>query len=165
MKPIDLNIEDYHEVVEAIHQESDRAAAVLGGSFIENYLAKYLQSFMIDDPDVAELFDNFGPFADYMQRYETAYAFGFISSQQRNDLKYIGKIRNHFAHHPLDAGFDKQPVSDWCSRLSTYAIYPLEGQQQNLTQDNRSRFMVGISLCVGNWHNSMLKRANKASRA
>lgn len=162
MKPVDLDIDDYHESVKAFHSETDRAAAVLAGSFIESFLAKYLRSFMVNDDEVKNLFDGFGPFSDFNQRRETAYAFGFIDGQQRNDLKYIGKVRNHFAHHPLDAGFDKQPVSDWCAQLSTKNLYPLSGQEPNANQDNRNRYLVAISICVGGWHNTMLKRANGA---
>lgn len=49
MKPIDLDIDDYHEVLTELHKESDRAAAVLGGSFVECYLAKYLKAAMVQD--------------------------------------------------------------------------------------------------------------------
>ena len=68
MKPNDLNIIDYQNVVKAFHDETDRAAAVLAGSFMESYLAKYLRSYMVDDPKVDQLFDGFGPFADFKKR-------------------------------------------------------------------------------------------------
>jgi DNA-binding MltR family transcriptional regulator len=161
MKPIDLSIDDYHKAVELFHGESDRSAAVLAGSFIESYLAKYMRSFMIDDECVQNLFDGFGPFSDFYQRFEASYALGFITNQQRTDLKYIAKIRNHFAHHPLVAGFDKPPVSDFCRHLSTYDLYPLQGQETHIEHDNRYRYLVAISLCIGIWHNSMLERNDK----
>lgn len=156
MKPIDLNVDDYHETVQAFHAESDRAAAVLAGGFIESYLAKYLRSFMIEDESVGEMFDGFGPFSDFKQRYEAAYAFGWLSSRQKGDLKYIAKIRNHFAHHPLKASFDSSPVCDWCSQLSTKAL-PVP--HPDLAPSNKELYLLAISLCVANWHNSMLARA------
>jgi hypothetical protein len=87
MRPTDINIGDCHKPVEAFHSETDRAAAVHAGSFIESYLAKYLRSFMIEDEKVGELFDGLAPFSDFKKRFEAAYAFGFIGEQQRNDLK------------------------------------------------------------------------------
>ncbi|MBU4264230.1 MAG: hypothetical protein KKC76_20460 [Proteobacteria bacterium] len=159
MKPLDLNIDDYHKAVEAFHGESDRAAAVLAGGFIESYLAKYLRSFMVADDSVTELFDGFGPFADFKQRYEAAYAFGFLSSTQRSDLKFVAKVRNHFAHHPLEASFDKAPVSDWCSHLSTKGI---QCQVPGFQHTNRELYLLAVSMCVASWHNAMLKREKKA---
>ena len=161
MKPNDLNIIDYQNVVKAFHDETDRAAAVLAGSFMESYLAKYLRSYMVDDPKVDQLFDGFGPFADFKKRIECGYAFGVINEQYRNDLNFIRKICNHFAHHPLEARFDKSPVNQWCKNLSTNKLYPLKGQEANKNNDNRSRYLVAIGLCVGTWHNSMLKRKSQ----
>jgi len=158
MKPIDLDIGDYHKVIEAFHGETDRASAVLAGSFIENFLAKYLRSFMTDDPEIEDLFDGFGPFADFNKRIECAYAFGLIQKHHRSDLNFIKKIRNYFAHHPLEAGFDKSPVNEWCMNLTTKDLYPLEGVEPNLKEDNRSRYIIAIGLCIGTWYNDILKR-------
>ncbi|MBN3002551.1 hypothetical protein JW897_02250 [Chromobacterium alkanivorans] len=123
MKSLNLDIDDYHKAVEAFHSETDRGAAVLAGSFVESYLARYLRSFMIAGKDIENLFDGFGPFSTYSQRIESAYAFSLITQQQRTDLQTIGKVRNHLAHHPLEASFDKPPVIDWCHNLSTHSIF------------------------------------------
>lgn len=155
MKPIDLNIDDYQKAVEAFHGETDRAAAVLAGGFIESYLAKYLRSFMVADVPETDLFENFGPFATLNQRYETAYAFGWLSNAQRNDLKFVAKIRNHFAHHPVHTSFNEGPVSDWCRQLSSVGSQA----QLGITHTNRDVYLLSISMCVGVMHNSMLARA------
>lgn len=149
MKPIELDIDDYHETIQAFHGESDRAAAVLAGSFIECFLAKYIRSELVADAK-DELFDNNGPFATYSQRVQTAYAFGMISARAKRDLELIGKVRNHFAHHPLKAAFDKAPVVDWCSTLSTAQVFPMPGQEQDKRTDNRNRFIVAISQNIAN---------------
>ena len=94
MKPLDLNDEDFKKTINAFHSESDRAAAVLAGGFIESFLAKFLLSFMVADETVKDLFDGFGPFADYNQRYETAYAFGLIDSAQRRDGGFNREVHN-----------------------------------------------------------------------
>ena len=114
---------------ELVEKSSDPWEAAL---MIEDYIGSYLRSFMVEDSEIDKLFDGFGPFADFMKRIECAYAFGFISKEHRKDLNLIRKIRNHFAHHPLDAAFDKSPIIDWCGNLSTSDIYPLEDQQPDL---------------------------------
>ena len=157
MKPIDLDIDKYHETIKAFHSESDRAAAVLAGSFLEHFLAKYLRSFMVADKAVLQLFDGFGPFAQFTQRFEAAYAFGWLSASQRNDIKIIIKIRNRFAHHPLETSFDKSPVSGWCADLSTKGI---QAPIAEVHHTNRQLYLISISLCIGSWHNTMLKRGS-----
>jgi hypothetical protein len=46
-EPVTLN--DYQSIVADYHSESDRAAIVLAGSFVEHCLANYLKHFMIQD--------------------------------------------------------------------------------------------------------------------
>lgn len=157
MKVIDLNILDYQDTVRLFHSETDRAAAVLAGSFLENYIGSYLRAFMIEDSEIDKLFDGFGPFSDFMKRIECAYAFGFISKEHRSDLTFIRKIRNHFAHHPLDSAFDKSPIIDWCGNLSTKDFYPLRDQPADLIKDNRHRFLIAIGSLVIFFHNKMLE--------
>ena len=38
MKPTEVDISDYNKVVGMFHEETDRAAAVLAGSFLESQL-------------------------------------------------------------------------------------------------------------------------------
>ena len=162
MKPTDLSIDDYYNAVKIFHDESDRAAAVLAGSLIENYLAKYLISFMIDDKKVLDLFDGFGPFASYSQRVSTAYAFGYITKEQKNDLDYIGKIRNHFAHHPHEATFDREPVCSFCQILSANTLFPLPGQQSNPISENRYRYLFAINKLIFEWDKAMLATKDRS---
>lgn len=156
MKPLDLDIDDYHAVLQEFHNESDRAAAVLGGSFVESYLAKYMRSAMVEDVK-DDVFDNNGPFSTYSQRIQGAHAFGMISATTKRDLELIGKIRNRFAHHPLRSTFDTAPVTDWCNNLSTAEYMPGSGASQGTGQDNRNRFVVAIGTVVAVWNNALLK--------
>ena len=79
---------------------------------------------MIDYKGLDELFNGFGPLSSFSNRIECAFAFGFITLQQKNTLNFIKKVRNHFAHTPFEATFDKQPVSDWCECISKEKILP-----------------------------------------
>lgn len=155
MKPIDLGIDNYQETVKAFHSETDRAAAVLAGSFVECFLAKYMRSAMVPEAK-DELFGNNGPFATYSQRVQAAHAFGMISTSAKRDLELIGKIRNHFAHHPLNAAFNEAPVVDWCNSLSTVAVFSNTEIEQDKRLGNRNRFIVAVSCLVADWHNTLL---------
>lgn len=158
MSYLDLNITDYHDVVEMFHSESDRGAAVLAASFVENYLAAYLRFFMIEDADVEALFGGFGPLSGFSQRIEAAYAFGFLTASSRQDLKYVRKIRNHFAHHPMDASFEASPVRDFVEHLSIPEKIWADAGDQEISHDRKSRYLLSISMCVVEMHNAMLLR-------
>lgn len=160
MNPDDLDIGDYVKVVRSFHEENDRGAAVLGGSFIDAYLAGYLKTQIVDDAPVDLLFSGFGPLTNFSQRRAIAFSFGLITDQEYSDLKYIGKIRNHFAHHPLDTAFDKPPVSDWCNELSTKSVVEKSNQGFSTRDMNRSIFIVSLSMSIANWTTKMVKNPN-----
>jgi DNA-binding MltR family transcriptional regulator len=157
MKPTDLNIDNYINLVREFHSETDRAAAVIAGSFIENFLAKYLLSHMTKEKDCSELFSGFGPFSTYAQRVETAFAFQLIPMVMYSDLKKIGSIRNLFAHSPIETSFSTDEICSWCSQLSTKHFYPVAGSEKNKNMDNRNRYLLAISTVIGKMHNKMLE--------
>ena len=163
MKYEPLTIDDYQDVVQMFHSESDRGAAVLAGSYVDNFLAIYLRSQMIEDKEVDNLFGRFGPLAEFSQRIECGYAFGLITLQARDDLNCIRKIRNHFAHHPQEARFDASPVKDWVDHLSAPAVYTLPDGNE-IHHDNKSRFLMTISNFVAATHNAMLAKKEQQGR-
>jgi len=104
-------------MVEQYRSESDRGAAVLAGSWVENVLGIYLEYSMVDQSSSHELFSSNGPLATFSQRISIGRAFGILSKNTADTLNYIRKIRNYFAHHPLDASFDESPVCEWVQHL------------------------------------------------
>jgi len=111
---------------------------------------------MHDDAPYSEIFDGFGPLADFNKRRGVAYSFGFISKTEYGDLKFIGKIRNHFAHFPLEAAFYKPPVSSWCNELSSAYGRNAAHIDKDTNYKNRISFLLAIGMSIGNWHNIML---------
>ena len=144
-----LTLFDYNKVVESFHSETDRAAAVLAASFTECYLEKLLRFFMRDDSLIDKLFTGYGPLSTFSARSDCAFAFKIIDENMHRDLKFIRKIRNHFAHHPSDTVFDESPVKNFCLELST--------AQKGETP--RIMYLIAVGLAIGGMHNIML--ANK----
>ncbi len=145
-----INLVKYNELVKHFHNESDRSSAIVLASFLEVCLEQYLMSFMVDDPKVEELFEGSGTLSTFKSCIDTAYAFGFITSQIRDDLTYIRKLRNHFAHHPDVISFSSSPVCDWCKELS----FSKESSESN----PKSQFLMAVGLIIGQIHNDMLSR-------
>lgn len=88
-------------VPKQIKDQTDRGAAIIGGSLVEHNLEKLLQARM--RPDLSknwkeELFEGRGALADFAPKIEVAFAFGLFGPETRNDLLQICGIRNKFAH-------------------------------------------------------------------
>jgi len=88
-KIVELDFPDYHAVVESYHSESDRAAAVLAGSYLENQLGLFLKSVTVEDKKKNEWFSANGPFATFDQRITAAYAFKLIPGYVKDNFNNI----------------------------------------------------------------------------
>lgn len=159
MKITKVDLDDYHRVVENFQRESDRAAAVLAGSYLENHLAIFMQRSMVDDQDKDKWFDGFGPFSTYDQRVVASYAFRLIPKPTKRDFQLIGKIRNYFAHQPKDASFNDSPVVDWVNELN----YPKTNIEE-LKPSNRDKYLLTISMAVVAMHNAMTRHSEQIAR-
>lgn len=115
-----LSLGEWNKMVVTFHEESDRGAGVLAGSFAEHTLGQYLK-FHIHDKKVAEaLFGPMGPLSTFDQRIAIAYAFELITQTQYKDFETVRKIRNQFAHHPLDTTFNTEEIKQRCTTLSMF---------------------------------------------
>ena len=151
-----LDLVKYNELVKHFHEEPDRSAAIVLASFVEVCLERFLSSFMINDPNVQQFFKNYGFLSSFSACIDCGYAFGFIDIQTKQDLTYIRKIRNHFAHHPDVTSFASSPVSDWCKELSF---------SKGTGETNpKSQFLYAIGLIIGSLHNNMLARSLQKSK-
>jgi DNA-binding MltR family transcriptional regulator len=129
-------------------EESDRAVAILAASFLETFLGQFLKEFMIDDQQVFnDLFNGYGPLATFSARTKCAYAFGYIDEETRNNLNYIRKIRNEFAHNHELNSFADSPIPDLCKNLSTVT--------KNATL--RDLYLFAVALTVGKLHQKIEK--------
>lgn len=149
MEPIDLTTTNYLEMQELLDNESDRGAAVLAGSYVENFLGVYLKSKMIDKSLTDKIFSSSGPLSTFDQRINFSQAFGFLSKEQCADLHLIRKIRNHFAHHPKDASFKVSPVRGWIQNLHSSKIeVPMNSGGVFKVDDGRACYLISAGMFV-----------------
>ncbi|MGP9677415.1 hypothetical protein ACT3TC_02040 [Halomonas sp. AOP27-A1-41] len=160
MKPKDLKLINYNSMVEVFHSESDRGAAVLAGSYTENVLGKYLAYKTIDKCSEKELFGSNGPLSTFSQRILISEAFGLVSKNTAETLHYIRKVRNYFAHHPLDASFDSSPVREWIGILR--GLIELRGDQEEVRSElsNRNVYLLCCGYFSASTHVKMGDRGN-----
>lgn len=156
MKPIDVDITDYHEMVEMFHSESDRGAVVLAGSYIENYLGIYLASKMTDKSLENEIFGANGPLSTFSQRIDFSQDFGLLTKEQCGELRLIKKIRNHFAHHPKSASFSDEKVKNWVASLKSSKEITMENGEKFKIGEPKISFLISSGLLVAFIHKAML---------
>lgn len=149
MKPISPASFDIQSMIDAFHTETDRGAAVLAGSYVENHLGLYIKSRMTDQSIAERLFTSEGALSTFSQRIDLAQAFGLLTEVQCKDLHLIKKIRNHFAHTPKHASFEVSPVCDWASNLvaSRRKIKMPDGSIQNVG-DARFHFLISAGIFI-----------------
>jgi hypothetical protein len=164
MKPHDVDIGHYNNMVEQFHKETDRAAAVLAGCFLENYLAVFLKAFFVDYDDA--MFDGFGPLSSFAQRSSIAMATGLVDRGILEQLDAIRHIRNHFAHHPFDANFNDAVLAKYFDKLpsSKDPSFNTKGDGKPLT-DRKWIYLLSIGLIVTNMNVAITRKRHEDSTA
>jgi hypothetical protein len=100
----------------AAADESDRGEVIFVTAQIDLYLRRVLESFLIDDKSVEDLFDTpFAPFSTLSGKTKVAYLMGLISKTEAQRIDAVRKVRNVFAHD-LGASFDHEDVKKLCSK-------------------------------------------------
>ena len=159
MKPAKVDLNDYQKLVETYHGESDRAAAILAGSFVEHYLAEYLKTcYLIEDPDIDDLFHVFGPLATFAQRISIAYAVGAIDKGTADELRALKEIRNHFAHYPTDAKFSDSVLNKHFNKLGPAKNPAFNAAGDGPLKDRRLISLFTVSWFVMQVHNAMVAK-------
>ena len=98
---------------------SDRATAIVGGSFVDELLTLLLKDFFVADPENdKKLFSGSGSLATFAAKIDMAFRLGLISKSEHKSLHYIRSIRNVFAHQLGDATFSNQSIIDKCRNIS-----------------------------------------------
>jgi DNA-binding MltR family transcriptional regulator len=151
----------------ALAEESDRGAAVLAGSMVENALGQYLEEYCCSQAGkrVAEkLFSPTGPIATFSQRSLVASGFGLISKDDHEQLDLIRDIRNHFAHHPLLASFIDQGIAAKTTKLRYYSVAATE---PGLSEKEISRmgFLMTCGYFVGRFEGSPKENSDDANES
>jgi len=152
-----VTINDFQGIITAYHKETDRAAAILAAEFANEYLAGFMQSFMVSDSKCAELFAEMAPLGAFAARAHVAHAFGLITSEIAADLRYVRKIRNVFAHDiSVDLSFSTPQVKDLCANFSmVQPILQAEGGEY-LQTNPRNQYLVTIGIAVMHMHSKRL---------
>lgn len=127
--------------MDALHDhfrsESDRAAAIVASSMLDNALATLLRKFLVVavSKERSVLDSDRAPLGTFSARIDAAFQCGLMSKFMAADLHLIRKIRNEFAHDPLHMSFDTPVVKN--------RVLALEARSNLNTRDPETRKNVG----------------------
>jgi mannitol operon repressor len=161
---MEIDPKQFQLIIDAIREESDRAAAVLGAATVDALLSELLVRAMKPDSS-KKLFESNGAFATFSAKIEAAYAFGLIGTLEYRDLHLVRKIRNDFAHafnHELS--FETEAIANRTRELSLLKCIPEDHSLRNGVNDTsrlRFEFNVGIIVTVLQWRMSTLRPATE----
>src|SRR5262249_6706493 len=116
-----LTPEEVLDALEAMDQDSDRAVAVVGATFLDEALRRYVcaRFVVLSAKESDALFEPDMPLGSFSAKIKIAHALGLIGTQTRRDLDQIRGVRNVFAHSQRMLTFDTQEISAACYRLAS----------------------------------------------
>jgi hypothetical protein len=116
-KPIrrasEIEYEDWQQITDAAGRKSELECVLLLTSVIEHALATMLREFFVQneysETTLSTTLDN------GKRKLDIAFCVGLISSEQRDEIAAIFKIRNEFAHSSSRVSFNDETVIGFCN--------------------------------------------------
>ena len=144
-----VRLADYNRMADTYRNESDRAAAILATSFVDNTLRRLLLEYMVEHPKISALFEGDRPLATFSSRITIAFGLGMLHHDTYTDLHLLRRIRNHFAHSEEAESFSTSPVREWCAELWIVKKGPENGFfPKGIAPEVRDQFLLSIGITM-----------------
>lgn len=113
-----------------ISQEKDYPAVLMIGGYIDKCL---------DNALLRGLSKTEKPPTDYARKNQKLHELSIIDDQYYSDIRYIGYVRNSFAHSHLQVSFSNNEVRDNCNRLALWKKFkpPFQIDEWNESKNKR----------------------------
>ncbi|MDQ1639640.1 MAG: mannitol operon repressor [Pyrinomonadaceae bacterium] len=144
------------------NQESDRGAALVAASLLDERLKEILQAFFLQSKVSDELLNGYNaPVGTFSSRASLAFALGLIQKNEFDEITLIRKIRNEFGHKWKDVTFDSARIADLCRKLPWLGPSDINGQNKPRTRFN---FAAVILLTDLMWRENLVSRERRTVR-
>jgi hypothetical protein len=129
---------DEAKIINEMHKESDRAAAIIAGSLLEDRIELMIRAHCRVHKDAySGLFGVARPLNSFAAKNNLALLLRCYGSKLHYELDIINKIRNRFAHYLSDKGdeirdFQSPAINNLCSNLKIVESYvrPMEDWEE-----------------------------------
>jgi DNA-binding MltR family transcriptional regulator len=112
-------------ISKAFSIDSDRAAAIVAGAMLDDALKALIEAILVKPikKEHSILHGDCAPLGSFSARINAAQQLGLISNYLARDLHVVRKIRNEFAHHPLELTFESPKIRDLIAVLEKTSDY------------------------------------------
>lgn len=144
------------------NQESDRGAALVAASLLEERLKGILQAFLLKSKVTSELINGSNaPLGTFSSRTSAAYSLGLIQKNEFDEINLIRKIRNEFSHKWKGVTFHTAPIADLCRNLPWLGPSDI-GEENN----PRARFNFAVVILITDllWRERLVSREKRTER-
>lgn len=141
---------EFQEFLDELAAESDRAAALLAGAYLDSRLELLLRSRLVsDEPMIRKLFESNGALSTFSSRISIAYGAGLIAQRTALDLHLVRAIRNDFAHKLHGLTFQADSMKSRVSEIRATQFAKEDGLFANdHPTATRRRFNVAVALLI-----------------
>ena len=159
MNNIEPEMEKLGQFMSEFNKESDRGAALVAASMIDERLEEIIQNFLADTAVSKDLLIGFNaPLGTFSARAASAYSLGLIQENEYKEITLIRKIRNEFGHGWEKVSFESGRVADFCRELPW--LGPAE-YEADATFRSRFNFAVAILLTDLLWRVRLVKKEQR----
>lgn len=118
MKDTEPEFQQLGHFLSEFNKESDRGAALVAASMLDERLEDILSTFLVDTPTSEGLLHGFNaPLGTFSARAATAHSLGLIQENEFDEITVIRKIRNEFGHGWKTISFESGRIADLCRQL------------------------------------------------
>ena len=155
MKQNEPEIIDLSKFFNLFNKESDRGAALIAASFLDNSLKEIIKAYLIDNKSSKELIDGFNaPVGTFSSRINLSNSLGLIMKDEYALLHSIRKIRNEFGHEWNEVTFDSTTIKNKVQNLQWY------GPEDITDRTNKAKFNFAVVKLLSNllWRKRLVQK-------
>lgn len=159
---IEPEIKELGRFLKEFNRESDRGAALIAASLLDQRLKEILEGFLLEDKECSALFSlPNAPLSTFSAKASMAYSLCLIQKNEFEEITLIRRIRNEFGHKWKDVDFKNEKVVSYCNKLPW--LGPSEHEKQATT---RSRFNFSVAILSFDlvWRSRLVKKERRAHR-
>ncbi|MBC8332406.1 MAG: hypothetical protein H8E28_10535 [Anaerolineae bacterium] len=153
---------NWQKIIGEFKHNSDRSAAILGTTYLQNYLGRLLASYFVPDTkNTAELLNSSGALSHFDARIRAAYALGLIAPNEFNDLLQIMEIRRIMLNEFEINKFADDSIRQRCFLLKTPREVIVSGE----TVTPRQLFIFAVALLSGQllWRSEQAEKERRSA--
>jgi DNA-binding MltR family transcriptional regulator len=137
-------VKQLHDFLAAFNAESDRGAALVAASMLDERLQEILSTFFVKSHEASDLLAGFNaPLGTFSSRASAAFALGLVQKNEFKEITLIRKIRNEFGHGWEPMSFSSDRIAGFTRQLPW-----LGPAEYEATSTLRARFNFAVSMLL-----------------